>query len=422
MLENIRLSLKGIWSHKMRSVLTMLGIIIGISSIIMIVSIIQATSTMLTESLIGGGKNSISVSLYSVSDTYTPYNSLYEGKIEGIADIPDESIEEIEMIDGVVDVSPVYGKQYGISVFYNGAETDAETYGVEKDFFSVSELSLKSGRLFTEKDYEKKNNVIVISYSVATELFGSQDPIGKTVNIGSDMFVIVGVLNDTTDYDSVDSYMDYTNIIYSSMGGKIYVPSTAWPLVAGYDDNQNVVIRLENVEESVTVGNQAAEILNSNLNSDNYKYQSTSMAEDSEVLNTITTAISILLVGIASISLLVGGIGVMNIMLVSVTERTREIGLKKALGAKRRVILAQFLTEAIVLTSLGGLIGVIIGIGLSYLAGFIISMFGISMTITISIPAIIVSVVFSMCVGIIFGLVPSLKAAKLDPIDALRYE
>lgn len=416
MLENIRLSLKGILSHKMRSVLTMLGIIIGISSIIIIVSIIQGTSDMLKQSMVGSSDNTISIDLYSKEDIYSPYDTSYSGKVDGIAELSSDSIEEVKALDTVVTATPVYSKQYSLTTSYNGTNSDGSVYGIEKDYFSVVDLTLKSGRLFTERDYTNRSNVAVISQTRASELFGTEEPLGKTITVGKEMFIVVGVVTRNVDYSDINSLSDYNTKIGSSSGG-VYIPSTAWSLVAGYDDIQSLVVKIASVDDTVAVGTAAASILNSYLTNENYEYKSGTLNEDAAYLEQITMVISILLIGIASISLLVGGIGVMNIMLVSVTERTREIGLKKALGAKRRVILSQFLTEAVVLTSLGGVFGVLIGIGISYLVGMIISM-----PISISITSIAISVAFSMGVGIIFGLVPSIRASKLDPIEALRYE
>lgn len=417
MIENIRLSLKGILSHKMRSALTMLGIIIGIASIIMIVSIIQGTSEMLKSSIVGEGTNTVTISFYDKNNSWSPYDTTYNGKIEGISSIPTESIDRVKEIPGVVTCSPMYYNEYSFDICYNEESTSGNTYGVEKDFFSINNLQLKKGRLFTQEDYDNKNNVIVLGSSVANSLFVDEDCLGKTVTINGEMFVVVGVADTENDYSSIESLDDYYMSVYSNGMSCVYIPSSSWNLIAGYDDIQSLLIKLENVDDTVVVSTAASAILNENIYKEGYEYKSTNYLEDAEELELITNVISILLIGIASISLLVGGIGVMNIMLVSVTERTREIGLKKALGARKGKILAQFLTEAAVLTSLGGLLGVAIGIGLAYLIGVLFSL-----TISVSVPAIVISVAFSMAVGLIFGIVPSVQASKLDPIVALRYE
>lgn len=414
MLENIRLSLKGIISHKMRSVLTMLGVIIGIAAIIIIVAIIQGSTQGLKDSMLGNSTNTVTLSLYSAENSYYEYSTESGGTIQGITTIPKKSIRAVNRIEGVESSSPIYSR--AINVYYNEKESESTTYGVEKDYFDISKLYLTSGRLLNERDYENKSNVAVISSETAGNLFANEDPVGKTIKIANDMFVVVGVVEKELDFSKVESYMDYMMLVGDSLC-EVYVPSTTWSLIAGYDDIQKLVIKLSDPDEIVNVQKKAASVLNSNLSTENYSYKSNSFAEDAQTMEQITDMASLLLVGIASISLLVGGIGVMNIMLVSVTERTREIGLKKALGAKRGAILLQFLTEAVVLTGMGGLIGVAIGLGVSKIVGM-----AFGLVTSVSLPIILIAVGFSMFVGIIFGLVPSIKASKLDPIDALRYE
>lgn len=403
-------------SHKMRSVLTMLGIIIGIASIIAIVSIIQATSDMLKGSLVGTGNNTVKMCFYDKNDSWSVYNTYYNGKIEGVSEIPDEAIEQINELDGVVNTSAYYFMEYSLDIYYNAKSTYESIYGVQPEFLDMYGLKISKGRGFTQDDIDKKNKVVILDTSDASALFENEDPIGKSITINNEMFVVVGIAEKPIDYDSIDSLSDYYTAVGYNNGG-VYMPASCWSLIAGYDDIESLLIKIETVDDSVAVGANAAEILNAYCINPNFEYKSSSLQEDMQSLEQITMVISILLVGIASISLLVGGIGVMNIMLVSVTERTKEIGLKKALGAKRSRILAQFLTEAVVLTCIGGIIGVLLGLGMAAILGLV---FG--MSVGISIPAIAVSVGFSMIVGIIFGLVPSIKASKLDPIVALRYE
>lgn len=215
--------------------------------------------------------------------------------------------------------------------------------------------------------------------------------------------------------NSIDDYYMYT----TESSGTVYIPSASWCIVYQYDEPQNVLVKAASTEDMSAAGKQTEDILNQYVFADNsdIKYKAADVLKTAKDLQDLSNATNSQLIWIASISLLVGGIGVMNIMLVSVTERTNEIGLKKAIGAKKRRILGQFLTEAAVLTSMGGLIGVGVGIGLSEAINRISGT-----PIAISIPAAIGSVVFSMMIGIIFGLLPSIKAANLNPIDALRHE
>lgn len=417
MLENIRLSFRGIRSHKMRSALTMLGIIIGIAAIIIIVALIGGASAELKDQMVGDSTNTVKVSLYSKDNKYNAYSAADSGAVPGITTISDDSINRVLGIEGVSAASAIYLNEFGMNVTYLSNTSYCSGYGVPLDYFPLSGRTLTEGRLFTQRDYDNKNNVIVLTDSVASLIFKNEEPIGKTVQFGNELFTVVGVVTKLIDYSEIQDLSDY----YMKLGLEdkgAYVPYTSWNDAAGYDDIQTLVYKIDDPDMIITSATEAANILNESLaDSTKFEYKSGTLSEDSEYLKEIMKITSLLLVGIASISLLVGGIGVMNIMLVSVTERTREIGLKKALGARRRVILGQFLTESVVLTSIGGLIGVLIGIGVAKLIGAVVSM-----PVVVSVGAIAISVGFSMGVGIVFGLVPSIKAANLNPIDALRYE
>lgn len=416
MIENIRLSFKGIWSHKMRSALTMLGIIIGISSIIAIISIIQSVSGMMKNELVGDGDNTVTVGIFKTDNVWgEAYSALTYGSIEGISTIPQDSIDAVNALENVVKATPYYKLEFS-EVSYNSNTTTGNIYGVEPEFFSVKNCYLTSGRFLTQEDYDKKNNVTVIDKTLADSLFKGGDCIGKTITFNGELLVVVGVVEIPRDYESIETIMDYYMATYGN-SNELYIPSTSWPQIACYDDVQSLLVEVDHIDNTVKVSTAAADILNQSITNDKYEYKSTSLMSDFEETEMITNIISILLTGIASISLLVGGIGVMNIMLVSVTERTREIGLKKALGARKIQILSQFLTEAAVLTGLGGILGVLFGVGLAFVLGLIFNM-----EIVVSLVSIVVSVAFSMAVGIIFGIMPSIKASKLDPIEALRYE
>ena len=416
MIENIRLSFRGIWSHKMRSILTMLGIIIGIASIIAIVSIIQSASNMMKDQLLGKGDNTVTIGVFEKTDMYgSPHTGHLGGVIEGISTIPQEKIDAVNSLEGVVKCSPFYLADM-CDISYNNEKTSVNILGVEKDHFSLTNYHLTSGRLLTQADYTKKNNVAVIDTLTANSIFSDTDVIGKSVSLNGEIFVVVGVIEVERDYDDINSIADFQAAMQNN-SFEVYVPSTSWSQLICYDDVQNLLVEVEDLDDTVQISTFAADILNEGVSNDTYVYRSTSYMSDIQKLEMVTDIISLLLIGIAGISLVVGGIGVMNIMLVSVTERTREIGLKKALGATKKQIRSQFLTEAAVLTGIGGIIGVLLGVGIALILGIVFNV-----TVVVSFTSIIVSVAFSMGVGIVFGIMPSIKASKLDPIEALRYE
>lgn len=417
MIENIRLSFQGIWSHKMRSFLTMLGIIIGIASIISIVSTIKGTNEQIKKNLIGSGTNTVQIQLYQGD---YQYEMLYNGLPDGIPVRDETTMEKIKSVKNVEDAAFYTSRSdYNNSVYYgNNGISGSQVFGVDNSYFTTNGLVLKSGRTFVDSDFTDFHAAAIIDADTADSLFDGENPIGKTIEISSIPFTVVGVVDEDSKFEPVINSIDEYYTYYSdSSASRIFVPSSMWPALYSFDEPQNVAIRVSNTEAMTDAGKAVAEIMNANVTNSEIKYQAQDLLKQAQDLQDLSSSTNSQLIWIASISLLVGGIGVMNIMLVSVTERTREIGLKKAIGAKKSRILWQFLTEAAVLTSLGGIVGVGAGIGLAAIISRVTSA-----PVAISVPSIIIAVVFSMVIGIIFGLLPSFKAANLNPIDALRHE
>ena len=416
MFENIRLAFQGIWGHKMRSVLTMLGIIIGIAAIITIVSTIKGTNEQIKENLIGAGNNVVTVQL---NQGGYPYDMSWNGIPQGVRTVTEETRQELEEISGVEAVSLYSVRNYADMIFYRNTQFNGEVYGIDENYLRVYGYQVKSGRGFTERDYRNFRKVALVDTTAVTNLFGGEDPVGKVIEMQGEVFTVVGVVALSEEFEpTINSLNDYWMYADTS-SGSIYIPLTVWPTVYRFDEPQNVAIKVRNTDVMASAGKDAADLLTQRQITDpensEFDYRSQDMLEQAQQLQKMSQSTNAQLIWIASISLLVGGIGVMNIMLVSVTERTSEIGLKKAIGARKRRILWQFLTEAAVLTSLGGIVGVLSGIALAQL---ISSMMQIPVAIDVG--AIAISVVFSMLIGVVFGLLPAVKAANLNPIEALR--
>ena len=393
MLENIRISIQGIWSHKMRSFLTMLGIIIGIASIIAIVSTLKGINEQIKEDLIGAGNNTVSITLNYGDSAYDQEYGMGDGTAAPL--LSDEQKEEVRKLDHIEDATFFYSRSYASNVYYqNTSFQGGSIYGIDMNYLETRGYMVRSGRGFIQKDFSEMRKVVLVD------------------EIGAEPFTVVGVVQQSDEYlptiKSIDEYNEY----YQTIMGTVMIPESCWPTVFQFDEPQNAVIRADSTDNMSSAGSAAAEVMNQgiDMNSSKFKYKADDVMQQVRNMQKLSESTNTQLIWIASISLLVGGIGVMNIMLVSVTERTSEIGLKKAIGARKKVILYQFLTEAAMLTSIGGVIGVIVGIVLSK----VVSRISGAPT-AISIPAIIGSVVFSMLIGVIFGLLPSVKAADLNP-------
>ena len=430
-MENVRLAFQGIWGHKMRSFLTMLGIIIGIASIMTIVSTIKGTNEQIKENLIGSGSNVVHVSLYQND---WEYDMTYSSLPGGVRVIEDSMRDSLNRLSGVEEVSFFNRRNWSDFVSAGTNRFSGETYGIDSAFLRVNGYTVTYGREFTQADYDSFRKVAILDRKAAATLFGTELPIGKVVEIKGEPFTVVGVAEQTSVFEpTISSYSDYYMYADTSAGA-LFIPSAAWPIVFNFDEPQNVAVKATSTDTMTRAGKAVADALNETqivataavvdpetgeeqLTTGEFSYRSQDLLQQAQQLQEMSNATNQQLIWIASISLLVGGIGVMNIMLVSVTERTSEIGLKKALGAKKKRIRRQFLTEAAVLTSLGGIIGVILGIVAANLIGA-----SSGVPVAIDIPATIISVAFSMVIGILFGMLPAMKAANLSPIEALRRE
>jgi len=430
MFENIRLSFQGIFSHKIRSFLTMLGIIIGIAAIIAIVSTIEGTREEIKNNLIGAGNNAVTVQL---TEGEWPADFSWGGVPDYIRVVPDSAKQRILDLKEVERCSFYRFRSNPENLFYMDQKIETATvFGIDPDYFETKGLDIAAGISFTEDMYKSFSKSAIIDQTIARGIFPGENPLGKVLDINGEPFRIIGVAVPRSGFEpTINTVEDYYTFNQSS-GGMIFIPTGDWGICFRYDEPQNCIVRAVDTDSMTQAGKKTADILNENVGkvqnnggedqfgeggSIQIEYKSESLLEQAKALQDLSKSTNSMLIWIASISLLVGGIGVMNIMLVSVTERTREIGLKKALGARKRRILAQFLTEAAVLTSIGGIIGVLSGIGLSKIIANLAQV-----PVAVSTSAIIIAVVFSTVVGVVFGLIPSVKAANLNPIDALRYE
>ncbi len=417
MFSSVSQALQSILSHKLRSFLTMLGIIIGIAAIITIVSTIKGTNEQIKENLIGAGNNVVSVRLFQND---MEYESAYAGNPVGVLQPEKEDKEALRKLSGVREVSFYRYREYADQVYYRNTAFNGKIYGVDETYFHVNGYGIRQGRDFGTVEFTSVRKNILLDTVAARSLFGSEDPVGEIIEIMGEPFTVIGVLERSKSFEPVINSREDYDLYATEENGIIFMPNTAWPVVYRFDEPVQVDISAESTEDMTEAGKVVADYLNANVIAEStvlggISYRSNDLLEKAEQLQAMSNSTNQQLIWIAGISLLVGGVGVMNIMLVNVTERTAEIGLRKAVGAKRRRILAQFLVEASVLAGIGGILGAGLGVGLSQLLSRLMQT-----PTAVSIPAMIGAVAFSVLIGLIFGLLPAVKASNLNPIEALR--
>jgi putative ABC transport system permease protein len=396
----------------------MLGIIIGIAAIIAIVSTIKGTNEEIKNNLVGSGSNTVDVVLKQSGYEYSIYST--SDVPFGIPVLSDETRQAILDLDSVENVTGYTERVNSDGVYYQNTGLDSVGIrGIDTSYFETVGYIIRTGRNFIDSDYEKFRKVLIIDQTACDNLFPNENPVGKVIEINKVPFTVIGVVDEASKFEpTITSIEDYYNYA-DDTSGLIFMPKASWPIVYAYDEPENIIVKAVSTDDMEDAGQKTQDILNATISSSqtDIKYKADNLLEQAQKLQDLSNATNKQLIWIASIALLVGGIGVMNIMLVSVTERTSEIGLKKAIGARKGTILGQFLTEAAVLTSLGGIFGVAAGIGMAQIINRISGS-----PVSISVPASVIAVLFSMMIGIVFGLFPAVKAANLDPIEALRRE
>lgn len=418
--ENVMLAISGLKSNKVRALLTMLGIIIGIASVIAIVSIGNAVTANVSDTMSGLGASNIYVYVAEKGN-----DSIY-GQMgdNGTTKMDDNDLLTMDQIESVkekfsneISTIALYDASLGAGKAQAGSDyANVSLYGVNPGFGAVENIKMVKGRYLQDRDINGNRRVAVVSDKFVSNMFKGGDPLGREVNVdtsdGVQTFTVIGV------YQYQSTGMGMGSVSEKDIRTAMYVPIS---VAKESSDNQNYAsfeVKLNGVGNAQMFTEKLKAYMKK-MYENNPKYTCSVYNMENMVssFTSVLGTLSIAIAAIAAIALLVGGIGVMNIMLVSVTERTREIGTRKALGARSSFIRMQFIVESIIICVIGGIIGVITGIGLAAVGVSLLKM-----KLTISAPVIFISVGFSMLIGVFFGYYPANKAAKLDPIEALRYE
>ena len=395
--DTLATAYRAISTHRMRSLLTMLGIIIGVGSVVLMVSVGRSFERYVLDQIEAFSSNLIEI--------YPTGFEKFGRTLDSLTYSDYEAVSRLSTVESVAPAIFVTEK-----VQYGTEEISPFIFGTSSNFFHNYGQKLASGRLLTEADEKSARSVAVLAHQTAIDLFGQRDPIGESIRVGSRSYTVVGVL------ESLGS------ALMQDMDTPVYIPFTTARAATGQKELSYMSMKSKGdidltIADINSLLRQRHGIVNPDGDPDKDDFRARSAEQAAEIVGQVTLGLTVFIGLIAGVSLVVGGIGIMNIMLVTVTERTREIGLRKALGAKKKIIITQFLTEAIILTFIGGAVGVILGIFASYLYSRLTSS-----VFAVSFGSILLASVVSVCIGVLFGWYPANKASNLQPIEALRYE
>ncbi|MCK5060022.1 MAG: ABC transporter permease [Candidatus Pacebacteria bacterium] len=422
----IKISLTAMWNNKVRTGLTVLGVVIGIASVIIVFSAGEGINSLILGQIESfGGSDMIETEIKVPSSKKGGASEMQSGTNLAmgvqVTTLTLDDVDDINKLPNVVDSYAGIMAQEQVS--YGNELRKAYLFGTTASFIELDQSEVESGRFFTEAEDKSLARVAVLGYKMKEKLFGESDPLGRYIKIRKEKFRVIGVLEER----GAVMVIDFDDFIYAPV-------RTLHKKIMGIDHVTFTMHKVADVEKIEDTQEQIRYILRENHNLPHPEGQTdwmgmpkddfrvVSMTESMEIMGTVTGAITLLLLAIVAISLIVGGVGIMNIMYVVVSERTREIGLRKAVGAKYRDIMMQFLIESILITIIGGLVGIIFGVAVSFLISYGANSYGLDWNFDVPMRAFFVSLGFSVIFGVLFGLYPARKAARLDPIEALRYE
>lgn len=408
-----KISLNSLLANKTRSFLTMLGIIIGVSAVIIIVSIGSGAQDLILSQIKTLGTDTITV-MPGKSDKNGPPASVMGIVVTTLTYEDAKALLEKRNAPNITEVAAYANGSANVS--WKSNSTNLDISGTNVGHLNVTKAEIASGRFFSKDEEENLAKVVVLGSQAKTDLFGNSDAIGQKIKIKKQVFEVIGIMKEKG------------NVGFQSFDGRIFVPiKTMQKLITGanyvgiirakVDNESNVDKAIDDVSKTLRERHNLKD--NSGENDD---FTVRSAAQAMDIIKTVTNSLKFFLAAMAALSLIVGGIGIMNIMLVNVTERTNEIGLRKALGANNHKILTQFLVESTIITLVGGIIGIIFGIFVSFMISVILRALHYDWGFHVSLISILLGIIVSSSIGLVFGIYPAKKASKLDPIEALRYE